>query len=115
MTPPVTPSKQATTSQHSTSTPDDVTRHAHVADVASDVLRMRKVKQKLDSVLVSGTVSLYISPFWGGVVRAVWVRALTWATVLCYASHNELINTSSFQYAGLPSNYLEEIVNQQCK
>lgn len=71
MTPPVTPSKQATTSQHNTSTPDDVTRHAHVADVASDVLRMRKVKQKLDSVLVSGIVSLYLSPLWGAIVRDI--------------------------------------------
>ena len=53
MTPPVTPSKQATTSQQNTATPDDVTRHVQIADVASDVLRMRKVKQKLDSVLVS--------------------------------------------------------------
>ena len=53
MTPPVTPSKHATTSQQSTGTPDDVTRHTHMDDVASDVLRMRKVKQKLDSVLVS--------------------------------------------------------------
>ena len=53
MTPPVTPSKQATTSQQNTATPDDVGRHVQVADVASDVLRMRKVKQKLDSVLVS--------------------------------------------------------------
>ena len=52
MTPPVTPSKQVTTSQQNTATPDDVTRHAQMADVASDVLRMRKVKQKLDSVLV---------------------------------------------------------------
>lgn len=51
MTPPVTPSKHATTSQQSTGTPDDVTRHTQMADVASDVLRMRKVKQKLDSVL----------------------------------------------------------------
>jgi len=51
MTPPVTPSKHAATSQQSTSTPDDVTRHTHMADVASDVLRMRRVKQKLDSVL----------------------------------------------------------------
>ena len=53
MTPPVTPSKHATTSQQSTGTPDDVTRHTQMADVTSDVLRMRKVKQKLDSVLVS--------------------------------------------------------------
>ena len=52
MTPPVTPSKQATTSQQNTATPDDVTRHVQMADVASDVLRMRKVRQKLDSVLV---------------------------------------------------------------
>ncbi|CAH3016658.1 unnamed protein product [Porites evermanni] len=51
MTPPATPSKQATTSQQSTATPDDVTRHVQMADVAGDVLRMRKVKQKLDSVL----------------------------------------------------------------
>lgn len=53
MTPPATPSKQATTSQQSTATPDDVTRHVQMADVAGDVLRVRKVKQKLDSVLVS--------------------------------------------------------------
>ena len=53
MTPPVTPSKNATTSQQSTATPDDVRRHTGMADVASDVLRMRKVKQKLDSVLVN--------------------------------------------------------------
>ena len=51
MTPPATPSKQATTSQQSTATPDDVTRQVQMADVAGDVLRMRKVKQKLDSVL----------------------------------------------------------------
>lgn len=57
MTPPATPSKQATTSQQSTATPDDVTRHVQMADVAGDVLRMRKVKQKLDSVLVSLKVS----------------------------------------------------------
>ena len=56
MTPPVTPSKQATTSQQNAATPDDVTRHVQMADVASDVLRMRKVKQKLDSVLVSVTL-----------------------------------------------------------
>ena len=53
MTPSATPSKQATTLQQSTATPDDVTRHVQMADVANDVLRMRKVKQKLDSVLVS--------------------------------------------------------------
>lgn len=51
MSPPVTPSKQITTSQEVTTTPYDVSRHSNVADVASDVLRMRKVKQKLDSVL----------------------------------------------------------------
>jgi len=56
MTPPVTPSKQPTTSQQNTATPDDVTRHVQIADVAGDVLRMRKVKQKLDSVLVSVTL-----------------------------------------------------------
>lgn len=56
MTPPVTPSKQATSSQQNTATPDDVARHVHMADVAGDVLRMRKVKQKLDSVLVSTTL-----------------------------------------------------------
>lgn len=53
MSPPVTPSKQITTLQQVTTTPDDVSRHSNVADVASDVLRMRKVKQKLNSVLVS--------------------------------------------------------------
>lgn len=53
MSPPVTPSKQITTSQEVATTPHDVNRHSNVADVASDVLRMRKVKQKLDSVLVS--------------------------------------------------------------
>ena len=52
MTSPVTSSKQAATSQQSTAAPDDVTRHAQMADVAKDLLRMRKVKQKLDSVLV---------------------------------------------------------------
>lgn len=51
LTPPVTPSKQATTSQQSTATPDKDSRYSAFADVASDVLRMRKVKQKLDSVL----------------------------------------------------------------
>lgn len=51
MTSPVTSSKQAATSQQSTATPDDVTRHAQMADVTKDLLRMRKVKQKLDSVL----------------------------------------------------------------
>ena len=52
MTSPVTSSKQAAASQQSTATPDDVTRHAQMGDVAKDLLRMRKVKQKLDSVLV---------------------------------------------------------------
>ena len=52
MTPIVTPSKQAATSQQSTGTPDDDTRHAQMADVAKDVLLMRNVRQKLDSVLV---------------------------------------------------------------
>ena len=52
MTSSVTSSKQAATSQQSTATPDDVTRHAQMADVTKDLLRMRKVKQKLDSVLV---------------------------------------------------------------
>ena len=52
MTSPVTSSKQAATSQQSTATPDDVNRHAQMADVTKDLLRMRKVKQKLDSVLV---------------------------------------------------------------
>ena len=61
MTPPVTPSKNATTSQQSTATPDDFSRHAGMADVASDVLRMRKVKQKLDSVLVNVKGSLVSS------------------------------------------------------
>ena len=70
MTPPVTPSKQASTSQQSTATPDDVTRHAQIADVAGDVLRMRKVKQKLDSVLVSVKINTALSSFSGGVVRA---------------------------------------------
>ena len=60
MTPPATPSKQATTSQQSTVTPDDVTRHVQMADVAGDVLRMRKIKQKLDSVLVSLKVPFFL-------------------------------------------------------
>lgn len=55
MTPPVTPSKHASTSQQTTATPDDVTRHPLMADVASDVIRMRRIKQKLDSVLVNET------------------------------------------------------------
>lgn len=66
MTPPVTPSKQATTSQQNTATPDDVTRHVQIADVASDVLRMRKVKQKLDSVLVSVKYCLAFFLGWCG-------------------------------------------------
>lgn len=55
MTPPVTPSKHASTSQQTTAIPDDVTRHPLMADVASDVIRMRRIKQKLDSVLVNET------------------------------------------------------------
>ena len=72
MTPPVTPSKQATTSQQSTATPDDATRHVQIADVASDVLRMRKVKQKLDSVLVGLRLNTAacIHPRVGGVVHS---------------------------------------------
>ncbi|KAL9980441.1 hypothetical protein ACROYT_G009033 [Oculina patagonica] len=61
MTPPVTPSKQVTTSQQNTATPDDVTRHVHMADVGSDVLRMRKVRQKLDSVLETPSSSNYMN------------------------------------------------------
>ena len=73
MTPPVTPSKHVTTSQQNTATPDDVTRHVQMADVASDVLRMRKVKQKLDSVLVS--VKYHLALFGrrlGGLMLALW-------------------------------------------
>lgn len=75
MTPPVTPSKHVTTSQQNTATPDDVTRHVQMADVASDVLRMRKVKQKLDSVLVS--VKYHLALFGrrlGGLMLALWTQ-----------------------------------------
>ncbi|KAJ7388555.1 Jouberin [Desmophyllum pertusum] len=58
MTPPVTPSKNMLLRHSRTqATPDDVTRHVQMADVASDVLRMRKVKQKLDSVLDTPTLT----------------------------------------------------------
>ena len=50
---PATPSKQVITSQESTGTPSDTSRHAHVTDVANDVLRMQRVKERLDSVLVT--------------------------------------------------------------
>ena len=63
MTPPVTPSKHAATSQQSTTAPDDVSTHTQMADVASDVLRMRRVKQKLDSVLVSRNCYLASAAF----------------------------------------------------
>lgn len=77
MSPPVTPSKQITTSQEVTTTPYDVSRHSNVADVASDVLRMRKVKQKLDSVLVSKNFRFFFTS-----LSLIWKKKVFFATSL---------------------------------
>lgn len=104
MSPPVTPSKQINTSQEVTTTPHDVNRHSNVADVASDVLRMRKVKQKLDSVLVSKKLWFFFTS-----LSLVWKKRYFFATSLGDTSFAKANGYSNATNSGSKQLNLREI------